>query len=444
MFPGADRIAFGLLILSMIITSCGTGTNINRMLYVSTQDKERIDHLISEGQIAYDSGEFDDAVSILESAKSISPDHAEVLYLLASAQMAAGGLDTIGLIKKIVDYTESSKAGSDTLNILSGLSGILDISSDDFNKLGLLNEQKNNAILKDIPIYLPITPGNHLDHENPRFLVKTLRQLNTAISTICPLMNRELLETNGSISMDRYKCQPVAGSTKYKTQAYVLFSMAHLIETLIFNSVLLYSSGDNSASGDPQTNSNIFKRIKKVEETGKSTLTLDSIGDYTEAITEVVSNVSAIFNTAPESMLSETMSNLRKTVSSFSYIDGIPDSVTSQIKKALDQIEQTAKQAGETVGDLSSETNVLAQKLGDNIVTRLNSEVDTFFSQVDNIKAEQGGNLTQCQEVQISTMCSTMGSLVSVAGVSLSAECATYSAATDPGNCDTSSTANIK
>ena len=142
-------------------------------------------------------------------------------------------------------------------------------------------------------------------------------------------------------------------------------------------------------------------------------------------------------------MLYETMANLRKTVSAFGYIDGIPDSFTEQVQKALDKIEDAATQAGSTVNTVAGESNILKQKLGSQIVTKLNTQVDTFFTKVDDIKANQdGGELTDCQNYQVSQMCSSMGTLLGgISNESLSSDCDDYQNVSDPGNCETTTTA---
>lgn len=440
------KVAINAIFLTLISIGCGTGTNLNKLLYVDKEDEKRLDHLLSDAQLAYDNGEYQEALNLLEKAEKQTSNSERVIQLKAFSQLAVGGFDPLSLIGKIVTQTEKkSSSSNDTGDILSSLSSILEISTEDLEKLGTKNEQSDNDILKGLTIFLPKNPGSHLTSGSPRYEVKALSQLNKAIATICPLINPELLKTDGTISMDRYKCDSFQGSSAFSAQAYVLFSLAHLIETLAFNIVLLYSSdsGDSSES-NAQANSNIFKRIKKVEETGKQDLSLSSLTAYTEAITEVVGNVGSIFDTQEGTMLYETMANLRKTVSAFTYIEGIPSSFTKQVEKALTKIEEAAQQAGSTVNNISGETGILAQKLGDKIVTKLNSQVDTFFTKVDDLKSEQGGELTECQNFQISTMCTTMNTLVGLGGETLSSGCNDFENQPDPGNCETPSTGLTK
>ena len=419
----------------LFVLGCGGSANLNRLLFVDSEDEKRVDNLLARAQIAYDSGEFEEALTLLEDAKQKVPESEKLIQLEAFTHMALGGFDPLPLIQKIVDKTENKKAVSDTANILSMLSDVLELKEEDLRLLGEPNDLSDNPILKGLKVYLPDHPGSHLTDGEPRNTVGSLRRLNTAISTICPLISEELLQTDGVITMDRYRCKKVAGSQKNQAQSYLLFSLAHLTETLIFNTILLYSSGSSPESHDVQIRSNLFQRLIKVEEAGKSGPNLESIPDYTEAVTQVVSDVASVFNTSSGSMLAETMSNLRKTVSAFRYIEGIPESFTRQIQQALDKIEETARQAGATIGNLSGETDILAQKLGSKIVAKLNAQVDRFFKRVDNIKDAQGGNLTECQAYQISAMCDAVEGLSSIGASLPSASCSYFKGARDPGNC---------
>ena len=102
------KVAINAILLILISIGCGTGTNLNKLLYVDKEDENRLDHLLSDAQIAYDNGEYQEALNLLEKAEKQSSHSEGVIQLKAFSQLAIGGFDPLSLIGKIVTQTEKN------------------------------------------------------------------------------------------------------------------------------------------------------------------------------------------------------------------------------------------------------------------------------------------------------------------------------------------------
>ena len=403
----------------LFLTSCGSGSNINSLLFVRGTDKERVDTLLAKAQALHDTGDFEESLKLLESANSFTPNNEAVIELKASNELALAGFGLFELVGKLIEISTDTSSTGDTADILNTLSGIVSVSSDEFGLLGTRSDLADNDILKDLTVYVPNYPGDHTDGTSARATIPTLTYLNKAIKTVCPLIAEELRQTDGSIIHNRYQCESFEGTSVVPAKSYFVFFMSHLAEVLIFNLVLLYTDGDSdssSSSSSAQNSSNIFKRISALS-TASSNFDISNLSAITEATSEVVSNVSAIFDTAQGSMLFELMNDLKKAVGSFAYIEGIPDSVTKQLTKALENIENAASQASEATGTISGQTSALKDKLGGQIVSNLNSQVDKVVDKIAELEAQQDlsaedqAKLTEAKE-SAKEMCSSMDTLL--------------------------------
>ena len=414
-FSPKSFVAYVLLFL----TSCGSTSNINKLIFVRGTDKERVDTMVAEAQALHDNGEYVESLKLLESASAFTKNNEAVIELKASNELALAGFGLFELVGKLFDIATESESSNDTADILNTLSSIVSVSNDEFGLLGTESNLADNSILKDLTVYVPNYPGDHTDGTSARATIPTLTYLNKAIKTVCPLIAEELRQTDGSIIHNRYQCDSFKGTAYVPAKSYFVFFMSHLAEVLIFNLVLLYTDDSgSSSSSSAQNSSNIFKRISAVS-TASSNFDISNLSAITEATSEVVSNVTAIFDTNQGSMLFELMNDLKKAVGAFDYIEGIPDSVTKQLTKALENIESAANQASEATGTISGQTSALKDKLGDQIVSNLNSQVDTVVDKIAELEAQQDSLTTEQQEELAQAkegakeMCSSMDTLLS-------------------------------
>ncbi|MFK7828085.1 MAG: hypothetical protein AB8G05_28305 [Oligoflexales bacterium] len=405
----------------IFITSCGSSSNINNLLFVRSTDEERVDSLLAKAQALHDTGDFEDSLKLLESASAFTKNNEAVIELKASNELALAGFGLFELVGKLIEISTDTSSSGGTADILNTLSGIVSVSTDEFGLLGTKSDLADNNILKDLTVYVPNYPGDHSDGSSARATIPTLKYLNKAIKTVCPLIAEELRQTDGSIIHNRYQCEPFEGTSVVPAKSYFVFFMSHLAEVLIFNLVLLYTDDEatsSSSSSSAQNSSNIFKRISALS-TASSNFDISNLSAITEATSEVVSNVTTIFDTNQGSMLFELMNDLKKAVGSFEYIEGIDASVTGSLTKALEEIESKASQASNTVSEVSGQTSALKNQLGSQIVANLNSQVDTVVDKIaeleaqqDSLSAEDQEKLTQAKE-DAKEMCGSMDTLLS-------------------------------
>lgn len=454
------RFKFFSIFSIFVIFGCGSGSNLNSMLFVSSADKERVENQVQLASVHYDAGEYDEAIKILEQVEKITPHHTQALQLHAFSELGLAGFGLFDVIEKIIEINtpnvsvSSSKnlllSASDTGDILDKFSILLEIGEEDIASLGTESDLPNNSILAGLSVFIPNYPGSHKTKGDPREAVNTLYHLNRALEVICPLIPEIDRQIDGVIKEgSRYDCTSANKGVKNSGQSYLVFALSHLLETLAFNSVLLYSSTEGSSlhlaqqelknalfmltgSSSVQSSSNIFKRISKIQE-ASSSVSLNTIGDYTEAMAEVASNVKAIFDTNEGSMLYETMNNLEKTVLGFAGIPGVPEDVTKSIRSALDNVKKVASEAGDATNSISNQTGALQDKLGGEIISGVASRADELFDKIDELQAESGEELTECNKLQVKKMCD---SLELLGGTEVKpAKCDTYANQEDPGNC---------
>lgn len=404
--------------LLYLISCGGEQQSLHKLLFVTSDDENRTDVLIEKARLDFDSGNYYSAQEKTEKILSSDPEHRAAILLKANSELAMAELSLLDIITRVIDDTTSSTSSTtsdtaDTLNNLSSL--VLNLTTSDYEALGTMSTLNNNSILGEIGVITPTDPGDFETPGTPRHDLNSLRLINQAIKTVCPLISTEVLTSLPSNS--RYNC--AAAANQGSVQASFIFFTGHFVEALIFNSVLLYSDSDNNASSlqlltdSAEANSAIFKQITALENGSSQTQdSFDALTDLTEAISEVTKNVQSIFDTSDGSMLSSLMVNLRTAVDVIGAIDGVPDDFTKSLTSALDNIEETAAKAGESTNSVSSETSALKQKLSGQIVQKLNTQMKTFFSKVDTLKAESGGDLSECQKAKVKNMCSQSSSIV--------------------------------
>ncbi|NRA44134.1 MAG: hypothetical protein HRU09_04155 [Oligoflexales bacterium] len=411
-----NRKSFVAYVL-LLLTSCGSASNLNTILFVRGTDKERVDTLVVKAQALHDEGKYEDSLELLESALAYTKNNEAVIELKASNELALGGFGLFELVGKFIDIAKESESSNDTADILNTLSTLVSVGDSELSLLGSKSDLADNSILKDLTVYVPNYPGDHTDGTSARATIPSLMYLNKAIKTVCPLIAAELRQTDGEILHNRYQCEPFKGVSVVPSKSYFIFFMSHLAEVLYFNIVLLYTdNSESSSSSNAQNSSNIFKRISAVS-SASSNFDISNLSAITEATTEVVSNVSSIFDTAQGSMLFELMNDLKKAVGSFDYIDGIDASVTQQLNKVLEDIEAQANQANNAKDSISGSTSALKSQLGDSIVSNLNSQVDTVVDKIAEL--EQQGDLTTEQQAELTKakedakeMCNSMDTLL--------------------------------
>lgn len=376
---------FGLL---TALLSCGSSSP-NALLFSSKADKERIESLYAEGRTAYDNGQFDKAIEKLKKAYDLNPNYEKVAQELAFAYLGKAGFDMFSTAKKMMDLDKQNKAtgtSSDAAGALSGYSILLNLTSADQLKMGTL-VSSDNPFFKDLDVIHPKDPGVIEDADSVRSVVDTLRYVNQAMMTICPFVDSALWAGDST----RFgSCKATNAQEDRPSQSHLIFGIAAMIEAISFNTILLYSGSSSSLTLDSSGlaaagSSNLEKRAAAMNQ---KTFTASQIADYSDAVTELQSDISAVLNTSATSMLSATLIDLRLAVNAFKQIAGMPQSVTDSLNGGLKTLEKGAVTAGESAGSFDGQLATLRQQMTGTVITQLKTSIKTALAQ-SGVTAEQ-------------------------------------------------------
>ncbi len=389
-----------VLLILAILSSCGPNTNPNKLAFVRAKDKKRADTLLALGQLAYDKGDFEKAVSYGRELYEFNPKSERAAQLLAFSRLGEAGVSVFNIARKLAKSVTTESATS--LAILDQIGAIFGVNDDIISMMatsdGLDTDKSTSKYFAGLPVYLPKLPGNSKDMASVRASVPILAALSEAIMIICPFVDESLVKGAYSKSGDeRYNCAKNDTYQEVKAQSYVAWAMAHIVETAVFDLVLLYTPSSTSlhlaakskASGSSaQLDNNLIKRVAKLqEETSSSNLKLADIGSYTAAVVKLKESFDAVFDVTDKSMLSQAIADLYLVADGFKLIPGMPADVTNAIDSALSDIEKTAA-AIKQVGDVQATTQAFAQELNSTIAKNLSKASSTYL---DSLVTKVGG-----------------------------------------------------
>jgi hypothetical protein len=371
---------------AFLFSACGKDTNINQIFKISGED-ERIDTLLALGRIHYDRGEHEKAGVYASEAYEINHNNEKAAILYAYVLLGQVGIDPFSMAGAIIKKTEDEAAAkvaaakgaklAETASTTSGASALSDfatlinIEKKDIELMGKV-EDSELAIFADIPIFVPAKA----DAEGgPRTTNNTLVHIKQAVDVICPFIASAARVEGYS----RHTCTSATGVMKFQSKSHFLWALAHLGEALAFNSAMLYSpttTGTLTASATPDTG--LFKRATALSTKGSS-VTIDGIADYVAAVIELKTNVAQIFDTASDSMLFATLSDLTAVTLAFGQIAGMPDTITKKITAGLATIKELgSKLSTGADSELDQRTAALKLQMSKTLNTSLKTSIDAF------------------------------------------------------------------
>lgn len=382
--------------LGGVFLLAGCSSSLNDV-WVSEDDKLRIDTLLDQAIMNLDKGDYDTANDLIQKAARVDPYNEKIAQTKGYIVLGQAGFDVFSATLKLMESeTSSSKEKGNFLNVLYEI--LIVDEEKDFPNIGKKDDGSSVSMFNGLTVYVPELPGSLDDSNSPRYKVPLLNKANDAIKIICPFVSREVIEKYKTKA--RYKdCQDLTARGENPSQSHMLFSLAHLAEAVLFNSVLLYS-GTQATS---QANSNWFQRANKI--TTQST----SFGSDKGKLKEYVSAVSGFsdgFNKAfdvlrEESLFSALLDDLNIAIDSFSQVSGLPSSFTKALKSLVESISSPT-------GNQAEELTKLKTQLSSAITSQLQTPLKNA------INALPAGDTTNKQ-----SLCNSASSL----GMSLS-ECA--------------------
>lgn len=400
-----------LALLAAATAGCGNGANFNK---IWGSDDGGLDSLIAQAKINYDKGDFDKAEDFALKAYEINEDNEDAAIILGYVYLSKGGIDPFLLAKKLVclgsnnndaskctsssssasalrydemdgylaehlyanelqtsgsssSSSSSSSSASGSLGSLSKtLSAIISLSDDDMKTLGIDSSKGDDSatgIFAGLPVYSPATVTEEL-----RGKIPTLDAMNKAIKYVCPFV-----ESGVFVSGDPRDtaCVTTTQSRRLTYKAHFLWAFTHLTEAVIFQNVLLYS-----ADGVGGT-SNLEARSSKLNSFS------GSVTDFVSAVTSLQTSVDAVFSTSTAdgvSQLTATLNALTSVSNAFAKLPGMPSSISSQITKSIEQLQELGKKVTDATSATSGQATALKAQMTEKMSTTLKTTIDSQCS----------------------------------------------------------------
>jgi hypothetical protein len=389
------------LTLGLASSHCSDQTSLNKV-FVSTHAKESYASHQDLAEIYYDRGQFDLAAEHGEIAFGLAENHEQTRHILAMIYLAQGGFSLISSFNSLMNKKISANASSDPF---SALGDLLSIKASDIDLLGTSDGLDSDAVtstyFKNIPLYLPKVPGDHTNPDDPRYQVKTLRAVNQAIEILCPLVPASLLSNELRASHVRYQCDPLPGTLTSPSQHLLAFILAHIIEAVHFNSVLLYSNKAEN-SGKLLLTNNLLARSQALKITlNQNSTDIAAIKAYVQSSVALLNSAQHIFDFTSGSMMAEMMVDLNIITDGVSKVSLFPKEFTAQLSNFRKSVLSQSSTSGKS-GSASDTAalQALGQTLATKAITALSTNIDSYLSQLDSRLSKQGGVSSRATDVR--------------------------------------------
>ncbi len=407
------------------LVGCGNEANFNK---IWGNDDDASDVKYARAKAAYDHGDFRRAKDLLESLVARNNDNEQAVVLLGYVYLSTGGIDPFTLAKKLIAITTPPTTGTTTpaasltaddvrvldegsvawANALAGataenddafldgqladaqladapaagaatntnaaanlqkLGTIINLDKDDFAKLQKAPYVGNNSGLftTETTIIVPkeVTP-------ELRASVDVLNYMNRAVLDVCRFVDASA-KIEGDERHVSAQCAATGVERRSAAKAHFLWAFSHLTEAMVYQSVLLYSTTTTGVSNFEEAS----KALNNIKATNAAEINL-----FVKQVTDLKGAVDAVFDIAnPKSMISSTLRNILAVKKAFDSLSGLPASMTAPITKALDKINELAKQFGGDPGDLGNQTKALKSQMLETISKKMSTKIAEVVTQ---------------------------------------------------------------
>jgi hypothetical protein len=385
-----------LVILSTLV-GCSGSTNFNQF-FVSKKQKEALDSLNARAEIAYDKGDFQEALKYAQKAYDANPTSEAASVLLGYIRLSLAGVDTFQLADNLIQQSDNASSSliaetKDVSSSLGDLAGIIGFSEEELTKLtttevGELKGESENPIFDEesMNVVFPLSAADARAN-----IVDNLVHLNSAIDVVCPWVEEsaKILETSGrDVNDPRHlpkECPPSTTTRRFSAKAHYLWSMAHLSEAIAFNSVF-------------------SKNLTALDKRAEALNSKSSVNpaDYVGGVVELAEIVAILMPTDPEesasSMLKAIFNDFKATSTGFAAIPGMPDSLSKSINSALTKLEEQSKKISQAGGDVDADAGALrdqlTKKLAEKVKQQMTEREDEFSAEEKQDACEAFGKLS--------------------------------------------------
>ncbi|MCX6128915.1 MAG: hypothetical protein NTX25_07605 [Proteobacteria bacterium] len=233
------------------LTACSESSNLNGIIARNWAAKDP-KALISHSEILFDQGDYAGALKSAQDAYSLAPYSSACAVQLSYSLLGVAGLDLFQLARKMIEKSASSPAAessslADTGNAagqLVSLASLVGLTAEDYeaitlpdNRLGELEGAPTTGPFRDLPVFLPKSAPEARSSSSA-----TIQGIALATRVLCPFMPDEvkLLGDSGDIRHLDASCESREFSSHTKSKALFVWAVAHLIEAVAFNQVVLY------------------------------------------------------------------------------------------------------------------------------------------------------------------------------------------------------------
>ncbi len=364
------------------LTDCGAQTNLFRYLTPQSH-QESFDAQLSYARAYYDAGKYDLALVHGEKAVKLDPFSDEAAVTLGYAYLAKVGFMPFEIARTMATKKEAvvdpnadtaaaeaeaaaeKEASSDpeseaeskasSSDALGQLKDILSIDADIWKELGELDTSDPT-----LPIIVP-TCANVA-----RRKVLILEYLDHAIAAICKFTKPAVRIRDDPRHRGCERSDPASPG-----EVHFLWALSHLIEALVFHSVVTYSTTGTSKT-------NLESRVDAIQQfEPKSAEDITSFIDRVDSIGKTIDMILPVGDACGadgQTQFGALVNDLITVSKSFKSIPGIPEEMTTSITTSVAKIEkirsqadglsQQQAQANVLRGDFTKNiTNVLADKM---------------------------------------------------------------------------------
>ncbi len=402
--PVSANIAW-LAALSVALTACGTSTNFNQIF---GRDETSGDSMVEQAKAAYDRGDFKESEKLATKLLDRNPDNEDAAIVLGYSYLSSGGIDPYNLARKLIalntadqktaasptalaDAEPSTNSNAnDASGTLSQLGSLINLTDADFVELSDRkfsaedNDTKEPKLFAgDNQLFVPAKISDAL-----REKVAVLSSMNHAIKAVCRFVDEsvKLTAADGDPRDSAADCAQTTGPRTSQAKAHFLWAFSHLTESLVYQSVLLYSGAKTGTSNF---------------QVASSTLDVKTFSDFTEFtddVSELKNATDAVFDTTNnDSMLRGTLNDLTTVTLAFDAIHGLPDGIKNRIVKALKSINEVGTALG---GGAQNNAGALKGQMTEKLTKTVGTKVGT---QIDQELAKLPGKPKTTAEVEKST-----------------------------------------
>ena len=356
------------LFLMFSLIGCGEKYNFNQ-IFVSAKQKDSLESLLNRAQIAYDAGDFDDALILADKAGKLSPGNEQVAILQGYIHLSLSGMDPFKLAKALVSSSSSSSTAlglastNNASSFLFTIRSVLNVSNTDLQELGVYKSEDDLDRFKDYDIILP-TEATDVRDKTP---LSVFTHINTAISKICPFVD----DSVKTIDLDsRHDCTSTSTIRNQDVVAHFLWAFVHIAEAAVFYGVLQYQ--------DPGAEKAHLQLRADALESDSDSLSVTEYVQHAVSLATAVNEVFAIDNA--NSQISAVLNNIFVATQAFAAIGNIPDKIEKSLEKATSSITSTKDSfAGES--DEVKQRNALKAQLNEKMSGQISSEITNMASE---------------------------------------------------------------